>query len=107
MIFLIKNKIFLIIIILIIEYFFNVYYYKKILLVCFMKKILFIAILSVIVIFSQEECKGPDGDSKPTPFRHDKKFIKYSYNVTTEDFIFCSAIFFSIVVPSFVLINKK
>ena len=72
-----------------------------------MKKILFIAILSVIVIFSQEECKGPDGDSKPTPFRHDKKFIKYSYNVTTEDFIFCSAIFLSIVVPSFVLINKK
>lgn len=92
---------------LIIAYFFNVYYYKKILLVCFMKKILFIAILSIIVIFSQEECKGPDGDSKPTPFRHDKKFIKYSYNITIEDFIFCSSIFFSIVVPSYILINKK
>ena len=71
----------------------------------FMKKILIIAIF--IVIFSQEECKGPDGDSKPTPFRHDKNFIKYSYNITIEDFLFCSAVFFSIVVTSFVLINKK
>ena len=72
-----------------------------------MKKLLFIIILSIIVIFSQEECKGPDGDSKPTPFRHDKNFIKYSYNITIEDFLFCSAIFFSIVIPSFIIINKK
>ena len=72
-----------------------------------MKKLLFIAILSIIVIFSQEECKGPDGDSKPTPFRHDKSLIKYSHNIEIEDFIFCSAIFFSIVVPSFLIINKK
>lgn len=72
-----------------------------------MKKLLFITILSIIVIFSQEECKGPDGDSKPTPFRHDKSFIKYSYNIRVEDFIFCSSIFLSIVVPSFLLINKK
>ena len=91
----------------IIAYFFNIYYYKKILLVYFMKKLLFIAILSIIVIFSQEECKGPDGDSKPTPFRHDKNFIKYSYNVTTGDFLFSSAVFLSIVVPSFLIINKK
>ncbi|WIH86818.1 hypothetical protein NEI03_05170 [Brachyspira pilosicoli] len=72
-----------------------------------MKKLLFIAILSIIVIFSQEECKGPDGDSKPTPFRHDKNFIKYSYNITIEDFLFCSLVFFSIVIPSFIIINKK
>ena len=73
-----------------------------------MKKYLFILSFMLLVMFSEKECKGPDGDSKPTPFRKETEMI-YSkkYNLDAEG-IFYSIIIFSIItLPSLYVINKK
>ena len=57
-----------------------------------MKKCLFILSFMLLVMFSEKECKGPDGDSKPTPFRKETEMIyNKKYSLDAE------GIFYSII----------
>lgn len=59
------------------------------------------------VLFSEQECKGPDGDSKPTPFRKETEIVKYRYDLDIYG-IFYSIILFSIIAaPSLYIIHRK
>ncbi|CRF31782.1 Conserved hypothetical membrane protein [Brachyspira suanatina] len=73
-----------------------------------MKKYLFIMSFMLLVMFSEKECKGPDGDSKPTPFRKETEMIynkKYSLDVEN---VFYSVILFAVItLPSLYIVNKK
>ncbi|PTY41105.1 hypothetical protein [Brachyspira hampsonii] len=73
-----------------------------------MKKYLFILSFMLLVMFSEKECKGPDGDSKPTPFRKETEMIyNKRYNLNLNDVFYSVMIFAVITLPSLYIINKK
>ncbi|WP_300752716.1 hypothetical protein [uncultured Brachyspira sp.] len=72
-----------------------------------MKKYLFILSFMFIVLFSEQECKGPDGDSKPTPFRKESASIGYKYYLDIEGIFYSIIIFSGIALPLLYIVNKK
>lgn len=74
-----------------------------------MKKYLLILPFILLVLFSEQECKGPDGDSKPTPFRKENTVINigYTYEIDAEGIFYSFILFSSIVLPYLYIINKK
>ena len=74
-----------------------------------MKKYLFILSFMLLVLFSEQECKGPDGDSKPTPFRKENTVmnINYTYDIDSEGIIYSTILFLSITLPCLYLIGRK
>ncbi|WP_300366592.1 hypothetical protein [Brachyspira sp.] len=73
-----------------------------------MKKYLFIISFMLLVLFSEKECKGPDGDSKPTPFRKETDMIcDIKYDLDIEGIFYSIIVFSSITLPSLYIINKK
>lgn len=72
-----------------------------------MKKYLFILSFMLFVMFSEKECKGPDGDSKPTPFRKETSIVEYRVLNNIEDIVYSIILFSSITIPSLYFINKK
>ena len=75
-----------------------------------MKKYLFILLFTLLVSFSEKECKGPDGDSKPTPFRKDNFTAnenKYIFLIDIDGAIYSIILFLSISIPISYIINKK
>lgn len=71
-----------------------------------MKKYLFILPFMLLVLFSERECKGPDGDSKPTPFRKEVN-SDFKYDLDIEGFFYSIILFSVITLPSLYIINKK
>ncbi|MEI0747533.1 hypothetical protein [Brachyspira pulli] len=72
-----------------------------------MKKCLFILSFMLFVMFSEKECKGPDGDSKPTPFRKENAIVEYKVLNNAENILYSVILFSSITIPSLYFINKK
>ncbi|WP_295154709.1 hypothetical protein [uncultured Brachyspira sp.] len=73
-----------------------------------MKKYLFMLSFMLLVLFSEQECKGPDGDSKPTPFRKENEIVySIKYDADTEGIFYSAMLFFGIVFSSFYFFNKK
>ncbi|ADG72025.1 hypothetical protein [Brachyspira murdochii] len=72
-----------------------------------MKKYLFILSFMLLVLFSEQECKGPDGDSKPTPFRKELVSIRYKYYLDIEGIFYSVIIFSAIALPLLYIVNKK
>ena len=73
-----------------------------------MKKYLFIISFMLLVMFSEKECKGPDGDSKPTPFRKETEIIYCKkYNLDMEGIFYSVILFAVIALPSLYVVNKK
>ncbi|MEI0518567.1 hypothetical protein [Brachyspira murdochii] len=72
-----------------------------------MKKYLFILSFMLLVLFSEQECKGPDGDSKPTPFRKESSITEYKYYLDIEGIFYSVIIFSSIALPLLYIVNKK
>lgn len=71
-----------------------------------MKKYLFLLIFMSLFLLSDPECKGPDGDSKPTPFK--KEMVNsISYDIDADSIVNSIMIFFGIVIPALYIINKK
>ena len=62
----------------------------------------------LLVLFAEQECKGPDGDSKPTPFRKESEVVySIKYHMDTEGVFYSILLFAGIVLPSLYIINKK
>ena len=73
-----------------------------------MKKYLFILSFMLLVLFSEQECKGPDGDSKPTTFRKESEMIySINYDIDIEGIFYSIILFAGITLPSLYIINKK
>lgn len=74
-----------------------------------MKKYLLMLPFILLVLFSEQECKGPDGDSKPTPFRKENYAINivYTHNIDIEGIIYSVILFSGITFPCLYFINKK
>ena len=73
----------------------------------FMKKYLFILSFMLLVLFSEQECKGPDGDSKPTPFRKEASITEYKYYLDMEGVFYSLIIFAGVALPLLYIVNKK
>lgn len=73
-----------------------------------MMRYLLIFLFLGMVLLTEQECKGPDGDSKPTPFRkNNNSIIIYQYDLDTEGIIYSVILFSSITAPALYFINKK